>query len=163
MVIDVNHEYHDWILNIIAFLKGIFFFALYLTLSKSQDRETDYLLNLYFHLYSFLIKFLLLCPEVKISESDYLFILYFHLYLFLWNFSFFVQKSRTARIFIFLIFTSISIFFLWNFSYLVQKSRSARPRPENLILTILPSLLTTDIFQNHSLFFCFSLKNCTFF
>ena len=137
-------------------------FLLFLLLYP-KDRETDYLFNLYFQIYFFLIKFLLLCPEVKISESDYLFILYFHLYLFLWNFFFFVQKSRTARIFIFLIFTSISIFFLWNFSYLVQKSRSARPRPENLSLTILPSLLTTDIFLNHFLFFCFSLKNCTFF
>ena len=163
-MLTTNNEYHDWILNIIAFLKKkIPFFAHYmstlsLTLSKSQDRETDYLFNLYFHLYFFLIKFLLLCPEVKISESDYLFILFFHLYLFLWNFSFSVHKSGTARIFIFLIFTSISIFFLWNFSYLVQKSRSARPRPENLILTILHSLLTTDIFQNHFIFFCFSLR-----
>ena len=35
----VSRIYHDWILNKIAFLKGIFFFALSITLFRSQDQQ----------------------------------------------------------------------------------------------------------------------------
>ena len=82
--------YHDWIL---IFLKGIFFFAISLTLSRSHDQQD----RLY-------LKYLLPSHLVQKSRSAGPIIFFF-------NFSFFVQKSRKARIIIFLIFTSIFIFF----------------------------------------------------